>query len=108
MGREDDIRIILELGRRTRTPTPRWLWIAAVVIGAVCAVCFTAMMLGGREPPSQSPGPGPSARPSHPVEQRPGTGSGLGLGLMIGTGVGLVIGFSIGRQRLSHSSRRRP
>lgn len=104
MGRDDDIRVIAELGRRTRTPTPRWLWIAAVFIGAICAVCFTVMMLGGREPTSHSP----SVPPSHRVEQRSGTGSGLGLGLMIGTGVGIVIGFSIGRQRLSHSSRRRP
>jgi hypothetical protein len=104
VGRDDDIRAIVELGRRTRKPTPRWLWLAATVIGAICAVCFTAMMLGDRERPGGAPRP-PA---SHEVEQGPAAGSGLGIGLLIGTGVGIVIGFSIGRQRRSHSSRKRP
>jgi len=34
--------------------------------------------------------------------------SGLGSGLVIGAAVGLVIGFSIARQRRSHSSRSSP
>jgi hypothetical protein len=96
VGRDEDIQAIVELGRRTRTPTPRWLWVAATVVGVICVTCFIAMMLGSREPPSR------------PVAQRPAASSGLGTGLVIGAGVGILIGFSIGRQRRSHSSRNSP
>lgn len=96
MGRDEDIQAIVELGRRTRKPTSRGLWIAATVVGAICVACFIAMMLVSREPPSR------------PVEQRPAASSGLGTGLVIGAGVGILIGFSMGRQRRSHSSRNSP
>lgn len=96
VGRDEDIEAIVELGRRTRTPSPRWLWIVAAVVGVICLTCFTAMMLGDREPPSQ------------PVERRPTSDSGLAFGLAIGAAMGIAIGFSIGRQRRSHSSRRSP
>ena len=100
MGRDDDIQAIVELGRRTRQPTARWLSIAAAVVGVICAVCFAVMMLGDREPPRQSP--------SHLAERRPEAGAGLGGGLVIGAGGGIVIGFAIGRQRRRHSSRKSP
>jgi hypothetical protein len=96
VGRDDDIEAIVDHGRRTRKRTPRWLWTAALIVGAICVTGFTIMMLGSREPPSS------------PVEQRPQVGSGLGFGLVIGVGAGVVIGFSIGRQRRSHSSRKNP
>ena len=96
MGRDEDIQAIAELGRRTRRPTPRWLWIVAAVVGVICVAGFAAMMLAE---------PAPS---SHPVERPPAASSGLGIGLAIGAGVGIVIGFSIGRQRRSHSSRNSP
>jgi hypothetical protein len=112
VGRDEDIQAIVELGRRTRQPTPRWLWIAAAVAGVICVTCFAAMMLGGREPPGHLPDhpPGDPAGdpPRDPIDRRPAAGAGLGTGLVIGAGAGLVIGFSIGRQRRSHSSRRRP
>ncbi|HEX2691228.1 MAG TPA: hypothetical protein VHN14_31665 [Kofleriaceae bacterium] len=91
MGRDQDIQAIVEVGRRTRMPTPRWVWIVAAVVGTICVTCFMAMMLGDQAPPS------------HPVEQRPAASAGLGVGLVIGVGVGVVIGFAIGRQRRSHS-----
>ena len=100
MGRDDDIQAIVELGRRTRQPTARWLSIAAAVVGVICAVCFAVMMLGDREPPRQSP--------SHLAERRPEAGAGFGGGLVIGAGGGIVIGFAIGRQRRRHSSRKIP
>lgn len=99
MGRDDDIEAIVELGRQTRTPTPRWLWIAATIVGAVCVICFMVVMAGDPEIPSDPP--------SRPID-RPAASSGLGIGLAIGVGVGIAIGFSIGRQRRSHSSRNRP
>ena len=104
MGREEDIQALAELGRQTRTPTPRWLWIAAAVVGGICAIGFTAMLLWGQEPPSQAPG----LAPSQSIERRPAAGSGLGIGLAIGLGAGIMIGFSIARQRRRHSSRNSP
>ena len=108
MGRDDKIDAIVALGRRTRTPTPRWLWIVATVVGVICVTCFAVMMMWD---------PGPSSDPpshplDHPAEQRPpgeiAKGAGLGVGLAIGAGAGIVIGFAIGRQRRSHSSRKSP
>ncbi len=90
------INAILAHGRQTRTRSPRWLWILAAVVGAVCAVGFAVAMLGAGEP----------ARPA--VERRPASGGGLGIGLLIGGCVGIVIGFSIARQRADHSSRNTP
>lgn len=104
MGREDDIEAIVALGRKTRTPPPRWLWIAAAVVGVVCVCGFTAMMLAAREPASPASG----ERPGPPIDRQPAVGPGLGIGLAIGLGVGIVIGFSIGRQRRDHSSRNSP
>ena len=103
MSREEDLQKIVELGRQTRKPTPRWLWIAASLIGAACAVAFTLAMLGDA-------GSDGTTRLDRPVrsERHEGGGSGLGAGLAIGAAAGLVIGFSIARQRRSHSSRNNP
>jgi hypothetical protein len=112
VGRDDDIEAIVALGRQTRTPSPRWLWIAAGVVGVVCACGFAVMMLGGGEPTGAAPGSRtgarPDPRPDPRIDGRPTTGPGLGIGLAIGLGVGIVIGFSIGRQRRDHSSRNSP
>ena len=86
---------IADVGRRTRKPTPRWLWIAAGVVGTLCTIGFVLLVLGE-----------PAAVP-HTVN-RSQTGSGLGTGLAIGAGVGIVIGFVIARQRADHSSRNSP
>ncbi len=96
MSREDDIEAILEHGRRTRKPTPRWLWLVAALVGGGLAIAFAIALLGAGEPAGSS------------VERRPASGSGLGIGLLIGACVGIVIGFSIGRQRADHSSRNNP
>lgn len=100
MGRDREIQAIVEIGRRTRKPTPRWIWITATLVGVICATGFAVAMLGDREPPSHLP--------SDLVRGRPAARSGLGIGLVIGAGAGLVIGFSIARQRRSHSSRNSP
>lgn len=85
VARDDDIRSIVELGRRTRKPTPRWLWIAALVIGVICAAGFAVVMLGERAPPDPR------------LTHRPATRSGFGIGFTVGAGAGVVIGFAIGR-----------
>ncbi len=101
MGRDDDteavIERIVESGRRTRKATPRWLWITAILVGAIAAAGFVIAMLTEGEPAGASQ-----------TTPRPSEHSGLGSGLVIGAAVGLVIGFSIARQRRSHSSRSSP
>jgi hypothetical protein len=103
MGRDDEpqapdaaIDRIVEVGRRTRKPTPRWLWIAAIVVGALAAGGFAVAMFA--EP-----------RPTTAVRaERSPDGAGLGSGLLIGVAVGIVIGYGIARQRGDHSSRSSP
>ena len=104
MGRDDDIAAIVALGRQTRTSTPRWLWIAAAVVGIGCALGFAVVMLEAPAPLRAAP----AMRSDVPVARRAEVGPGLGTGLAIGVAVGLVIGFSIGRHRRDHSSRNRP
>jgi drug/metabolite transporter (DMT)-like permease len=112
VGRDEELLKIVELGRQTRKPTPRWLWIVAGIVGVVCATGFAIAMLGDRlssrpaSPTSRSTTPGAPAGRGE-IERRP-AGSGLGAGLAIGAAAGIVIGFSIARQRRSHSSRNTP
>jgi hypothetical protein len=103
MGRDDEIDAIVAHGRRTRRPTPRWLWIASLALGVICLIAFAAVMLGERGPARS---PQRIDRTDH--TDTAGAGGRLGIGLVIGLGAGIVIGFSIGRQRRSHSSRNSP
>jgi drug/metabolite transporter (DMT)-like permease len=96
VGREDDIEAIVALGRRTRTPVPRGLWIAAAIVSVICITGFGFALLGDNAPQG--------ARRQPPPPQ----GSGLEIGLAIGAGAGFAIGFATGRQRRSHSSRNSP
>jgi len=85
---------IIEVGRRTRTPPSRALWLAAIVVGILAVAGFAIAMLAEPEPTEH-------------VERLP-DGSGLLSGLVIGAAVGIVIGYSIARQRRDHSSRNSP
>jgi hypothetical protein len=87
---------IVEIGRRTRKPAPRSLWIAAIVVGALAAGGFAAAMFADPQPTTASR-----------IERSP-DGAGLGSGLLIGVAVGIVIGYAIARQRRDHSSRSSP
>lgn len=93
---EAAIAAIAARARQSRKPTPRWMWIAAAVVGALCAAGFVIFMASPGEPPA------------HPLARTSDTGSGLGTGLVIGAVVGVVIGFTIARQRGDHSSRNNP
>jgi hypothetical protein len=93
---EGRIDAILEVGRRTRPASPRWLWVAAAIVGVICATGFAVVMLSDGAPAD------------HPVERRDAPAAGLATGLLLGGAGGLVIGFVLGRQRRDHSSRSRP
>jgi hypothetical protein len=112
VSHDDDIEAIVAAGRRTRTATPRWQWVAAAIVSAICLVGFAVVVLGERAPgrhgaPARSIAI-PTAIPSCGATIARDPGSGLGIGLAIGAGLGVVIGFAIGRQRRSHSSRSSP
>ena len=93
---DDQIQAILEVGRQTRKPTPRWLWITAALVGVICATGFLVAFLGDTEAPGR------------PVARRASPGAGFATGLWIGAAGGVVIGFAVGRHRRDHSSRNRP
>jgi hypothetical protein len=85
---------IVAAGRATRRPASRATWLAAAVVGALCAVGFVLLVLGDGEPAPES------ARVA-----RGGCAGGLGVGLGLGIGIGFFLGR---RQRDGHSSRSSP
>jgi len=95
-GHRAAIDHIVEIGRQTRSSPPRWLWIVAIVVGALGAGGFAAALLAEPAPVTASPA------------VRSADGSGMGGGLVIGAAVGIVIGYAIARQRADHSSRSKP
>lgn len=102
MARDDEIQAIVEIGRRTRAPVPRSLWIAAAIVGGVCTTGLVAALLG-------EPAPAPAQAQTQAQLERPSrSGAGWGTGLAIGAAGGLVVGFALGRHRRDHSSRSRP
>jgi len=89
VDRETEARAIVERARGTRRPTPRWVWIAACVVTAICVGAFAIGMLVG----------GTSGKPfPHGPPQEGGVG-GYWIGMMIGVGVGVPIGYAIAMSR---------
>ena len=89
-----------EVVPRSRPPaTPRWLWVAALIAGAVGAIAFAiAALRGGDESSSGASAPA-------------GSSSSFPSGLVLGAGIGLAIGWVLGRragQSASHSERSKP
>lgn len=102
MARDDEIQAIVEIGRRTRAPVPRSLWLAAAIVGGIGTVGLAVALLG-------EPAPAPGRTQAQAETQRPSpSGLGGGTGLAIGAAGGLVVGFALGRHRRDHSSRSRP
>jgi hypothetical protein len=91
---EDEARIaaIVAGGRATRRSPSRATWIAAAVVGAICALGFVLLVAWGGEPDAAAPAAGGSAEP-----RRPASGGGCAGGLGLGLGLGLAIGFALGR-----------
>jgi hypothetical protein len=112
MARDDEIQAIVEIGRRTRAPVPRALWIAAAIVAGVCTTGLAVALLG--EPAAgpartQAQAQAPTqAQAQAPIERLSSSGVGWGTGLAIGAAGGLVAGFALGRHRRDHSSRSRP
>lgn len=99
-GEPDEIKRILERGRRTRKSTPRSVWAIAIAISAVCVIGFSFAMFTEHEPAS----PVASARPERDSTPR----GGLATGLVIGAVIGVIVGIVVARQRRDHSSRNKP
>lgn len=97
---EQAIAAITASAKQARKPTPRWMWLAAAMLGIGGAIAFAIAML---TTPDAS---GPTAEVA-----RGNTGRGFGAGLVIGLVAGIGIGVAIGRsraQRGDHSSRSKP
>lgn len=102
MTRNDEIQAIVEVGRRTRAPVPRSLWIAAAILGVISTIGLMVALLGE---PAQAPAHAQAA--ARASAQAP-SGAGWRTGLAIGAAGGLVVGFALGCHRRDHSSRKRP
>jgi hypothetical protein len=97
--REQAIEQIVDSARQARPRTPRWLWVAAGLLGLACAMAFVIVVVSDPDPS------GPSAPSPDPASG----GRGFGTGLVLGVGAGIAIGFVAGRQRVrDHSSRKSP
>jgi hypothetical protein len=46
VGRDDDIRAIIDRARQTRRPLPRWLWLAAAVVVVISLVAAVSILRG--------------------------------------------------------------
>jgi hypothetical protein len=108
----DDARLaaIVAGARATRRPTSRATWIAAAVVGAICAAGFILLFVADGVVGGAAEAPGaPSAASPPPERSRAPRGAGCAGGLGLGLGAGLAIGFWLGRrQGGDHSSRSRP
>jgi hypothetical protein len=110
--RRDEIEAILARGRRTRTPLPRWLWIAGLTVGAICATGFAVALIRSGEPAAHPQLVAPS--PSQAQAQAPSPpGAGFATGVMVGGAAGVAIGLALARarrdpHRRDHSSRSMP
>ncbi len=89
------LREIVETVRRARKPLPRWLWLGALLVGVVCAAGFAWLLLQT---------PGTPTTPAHHDAGSPGFASGALIGIL----AGFVIGWTLARYRVDHSSRNRP
>jgi hypothetical protein len=88
--RERAIAEITAAGRATRKKASRGTWIAAGVVGALCAIGFVIVLLADGTPDTTR------VREARPLS--------FGLGLALGVVIGLALGYAVFR----HSSRNKP
>lgn len=99
-GTDARLAAIVAAGRATRRRPSRLAWIAAAIVGAVCAIGFVLLLVPD--------GPGEPAAPAEPRRSTP-RGLGCAGGLGVGLGLGIAIGFWLARRQAGdHSSRSRP
>ena len=72
----------IERSARRRTPVPRSVWIAAIVISVGCVVALAIAWIQDRD----------TVALKHLDEHSSAAGSGLWLGLLVGLGLGIAIG----------------
>jgi hypothetical protein len=78
---EAKAREIVLAAQAQRKRLPRSVWIAALVIGALCAGAVAIAWWQERDTVS-----------NHPLTRAPVQSSGLGMGLLLGLGIGVAIG----------------
>jgi hypothetical protein len=78
---ETKAREIVLAAQAQRKRLPRSVWIAALVIAAVCSVAVAIAWWQERDTVS-----------NHPLQRVPEQSSGLGMGLLFGLGLGVAIG----------------
>lgn len=107
----EDARIaeIVAAGRATRRPVSRAAWLAAGIVGAICALGFVLLLApGGAQDGAQATG-SEGAAGDHVSARASSRGAGCAGGLGLGLGLGIAIGFAIARrQAADHSSRKSP
>jgi len=72
----------IERSARQRTPVPRSVWIAAIVISVGCVFALAIAWIQDRD----------TVALKHLDEHSPASSSGLWLGLLVGLGLGIAIG----------------
>jgi hypothetical protein len=81
MDREAAAREVVADAKRLRRPTPRWIWIASLVVSAACLGGLAIGWIEDRNTVS-----------AHPLERHEAAHeSGFGVGLLVGLGAGLLI-----------------
>ena len=81
MDREAAARAIAENAKRARPPTPRWLWLLALVVGVACVAGLAIGWIEDRHTATL-----------HPLARRAAEHeSGFWLGLLVGLGIGVAI-----------------
>jgi hypothetical protein len=103
----EDARIaaIVAAGRATRRPVSRAAWLAAGIVGAICAIGFVLLLALDGAPATGSEG----VAGGHVSARASSRGAGCAGGLGLGLGLGIAIGIAIARrQAADHSSRNRP
>lgn len=85
--RERDIEAIVRTARESRPKSSRTLWIAGLVMGAICIAAFVVIL-------AVDSGESSSA----PVRLREGS-RGFATGIAIGVGVGIAIGYAMARRK---------
>jgi hypothetical protein len=75
---------IVDGAKDARKPIPRWLWIVAGAVAAICLAMFVIVLVG-------------DAGPATPKPPREITEGSFATGLAIGLGVGIVLGWTIAR-----------
>jgi len=88
---------ILAKAKAARKQLPRWVWVAALAIGAACAIAFAWLLVA------------PAGTPTMPDHHEVG-GPGFASGILIGLAVGFLVGWAArhARHAPSASSRSNP